>query len=292
MTLVSTNPEHQAILELARDLALRAGALQRERYETAFTIETKSAAIDLVTEVDRACEALIVEGIRRARPRDAILAEEGQTGEPSDGDDATYWIIDPLDGTTNFAHGFPRFCVSIGVEQAGSRVVGVVYDPLLDERFEALRGGGAWLGNRRLAVSREPELGRALVATGFAYDVHQSDDDNLASFARIVKQARGIRRDGSAALDLCYVAAGRLDGYWELKLKPWDVAAGLLIVEEAGGQTSDFAGRPAPRSGEEIVASNGLVHEALRDGLAPRPPRRGRGRNGSPGQPPAEGASG
>mgnify|MGYP005849879677 CR=1 FL=1 len=271
MTLASPDPEHQAILDLARDLALRAGALQRERYETAFTIETKSAAIDLVTEVDRACEALIVEGIRRARPRDAILAEEGQGGDGGDG--ATCWIIDPLDGTTNFAHGFPHFCVSIGVEQAGSRLVGVVYDPLLDERFEALRGAGAWLGGRRLAVSREPELGRALVATGFAYDVHHSKDDNLASFARIVKQARGIRRDGSAALDLCYVAAGRLDGYWELKLKPWDVAAGLLIVEEAGGHTSDFAGRPAPCSGEEIVASNGLVHEALRDRLEPRPAR-------------------
>ncbi len=279
MTLASADPEHQEILDLARDLALRAGALQRERYETAFTIETKSAAIDLVTEVDRACEALIVEGIRRARPGDAILAEEGQHGGGGGrrgGDDgATCWIIDPLDGTTNFAHGFPRFCVSIGVEQAGSRFVGVVYDPLLDERFEALRGAGAWLGDRRLAVSREHELGRALVATGFAYDVHHSDDDNLASFARIVKQARGIRRDGSAALDLCYVGAGRLDGYWELKLKPWDVAAGLLIVEEAGGHTSDFAGRPAPRSGEEIVASNGLVHEDLRDRLEPRPTRPG-----------------
>jgi len=273
MTLASADPEHRALLDLARDLALRAGALQRERYETAFTIETKSAAIDLVTEVDEACETLIVEGIRRIRPRDAILAEEGQGGDGDDG--ATRWIIDPLDGTTNFAHGFPRFCVSIGVEQAGSAVVSVVYDPLLDERFEALRGAGAWLGDRRLAVSREPELGRALVATGFAYDVHHSDDDNLTSFARVVKQARGIRRDGSAALDLCYVAAGRLDGYWELKLKPWDVAAGLLIVEEAGGRTSDFAGRPAPRSGAEIVASNGLVHEALRAQLVPRPARPG-----------------
>lgn len=286
MTLESADPEHRAILDLARGLALRAGALQRERYETALTIETKSAAIDLVTEVDRACEALIVEGIRSARPRDAILAEEGLADDCGDG--ATCWIIDPLDGTTNFAHGFPRFCVSIGVEQAGSRVVGVVYDPLLDERFEALRGAGAWLGSRRLAVSREPELGRALVATGFAYDVHHSDDDNLASFARVVKQARGIRRDGSAALDLCHVAAGRLDGYWELKLKPWDVAAGLLIVEEAGGRTSDFAGGPAPRSGEEVVASNGRVHEALRARLAPRPPRP----DGFPGQPPAEEGSG
>jgi len=265
--------ETDAILALALRLAREAGAIQRERWGTELTIETKSADVDLVTEVDRACEDLVVAGIERERPDDAILAEEGGL---RDRPGASHrWVVDPLDGTTNFAHGFPRFCVSIGVEQAGSRVVGVVYDPLLDERFEALRGAGAWLGGRRLAVSSEPELGRALVATGFAYDVHHSNDDNLASFARVVKQARGIRRDGSAALDLCYVAAGRLDGYWELKLKPWDVAAGLLIVEEAGGRTSDFEGRPAPRSGEEIVASNGLVHEALRARLEPQPRRRG-----------------
>jgi len=267
MTLSPRDPLFAELLELARDLATRAGAIQKDRYETELHIDTKSATIDLVTEVDRACEALIVEGIRSARASDAILAEEGH-GEDEQGA-AIRWIIDPLDGTTNFAHGFPRFCVSIGIEQDGERVVGVVYDPLLDERFEAVRGEGAWLGSRRLRVSRETELGRALVATGFAYDVHRSDDDNLESFRNVVKTARGIRRDGSAALDLCYVAAGRLDAYWELKLHPWDVAAGFLIVEEAGGRVSDFGNSPADRSGREVVATNGAVHDQLMAQLVP-----------------------
>ena len=242
MPLAPADPQLAECLALARRLAAEAGAIQRDRYETRLTIDTKSASIDLVTEVDRACERLIVEGIERARPGDAILAEEGH-GHAGDG--AFRWIIDPLDGTTNFAHGFPRFAVSIGVEHHGVRVVGVVYDPLLDERFEAVRGEGAWLGERRLAVSPESDLARSLVATGFAYDVRQSEDDNLARFARVVKTARGIRRDGSAALDLCYVAAGRLDAYWECKLRPWDVAAGFLAVEEAGGRITDLAGGPS-----------------------------------------------
>jgi myo-inositol-1(or 4)-monophosphatase len=261
MPLVASDPELQSLLELARDLARQAGALQRSRFETGFGIETKSASIDLVTEVDKACEALIVSGIESARPGDAILAEEGHGND--DGTAHLRWIIDPLDGTTNFAHGFPRFCVSIGIERGGERAVGVVYDPLLDELFEAATGAGAWLGERRLEVSSETEFGRALVATGFAYDVHRSEDDNLESFARVVKKARGIRRDGSAALDLCYVAAGRLDAYWELKLHPWDVAAGLLILEEAGGQASEFDGGPVPSSGREVVATNGALHSAL-----------------------------
>jgi len=269
MSLDSNDRELQTILTLARDLARQAGALQRDRYETRFRIDTKSASIDLVTEVDKACEALIVGGIQTARGDDAILAEEGHGG---DRDDARWrWIIDPLDGTTNFAHGFPRFCVSIGVERDGERAVGVVYDPLLDELFEAAKGRGAWLGDRRLEVSTEHDFGRALVATGFAYDVHRSEDDNLESFARVVKSARGIRRDGSAALDLCYVAAGRLDAYWELKLHPWDVAAGLLIVDEAGGRSSDFSGGAVPRSGREIVATNGKLHDQLIAQITPGP---------------------
>jgi myo-inositol-1(or 4)-monophosphatase len=269
MPATTSDPELSEILELARELAAAAGAIQRDRYETQFSVDTKSASIDLVTEVDRACEKRIVEGIQAARPGDAILAEEGHGGDDAH---ARYrWIIDPLDGTTNFAHGFPRFCVSIGVEREGECVVGVVYDPLLDERFEAVRGAGAWLGTRRLHVTAESDFGRALVATGFAYDVHRSEDDNLDSFRNVVKAARGIRRDGSAALDLCYVAAARLDAYWELKLHPWDVAAGFLIVEEAGGHLTDFRGGPADRSGQEVVASNGLVHQALLERIEPRP---------------------
>lgn len=249
--------------QLARSLALRAGQIQRERYETGLSIDTKSATIDLVTEVDKACEALIIQGIQEAFPADAILAEEG--GGQDSPDAEWRWIIDPLDGTTNFAHGFPRFCVSIGVEQFNQRRIGIVYDPLLEECFEAVAEAGAWLGERRLRVSKEPNFSQALVATGFAYDVHTSDDDNLEAFKNVVKSARGIRRDGSAALDLCYVAAARLDAYWELKLHPWDVAAGYLILEEAGGRVTNYAGQEADRSGREVIATNGPLHEALRE---------------------------
>lgn len=247
---------------LARKLALSAGQIQRERYETGLQIKTKSATIDLVTEVDKACEALIIQGIQETCPEDAILAEEG--GGQDSADAEWRWIIDPLDGTTNFAHGFPRFCVSIGIERFDRRTIGIVYDPLLDECFEAVAGAGAWLRDRRLRVSDEPNFSQSLVATGFAYDVHTSDDDNLEAFRNVVKTARGIRRDGSAALDLCYVAAARLDAYWELKLHPWDVAAGYLILEEAGGRVTDYAGQEADRSGREVVATNGPLHDALR----------------------------
>ncbi|MEZ4332921.1 MAG: inositol monophosphatase family protein [Myxococcota bacterium] len=210
---------------------------------------------------------MIVDAIRDVFPDDAILAEEGGRGAPPGAEFC--WIVDPLDGTTNFAHGFPRFCVSIGIERREERTIGVVYDPLLDERFEAVKGRGAWLGARRLAVSSEPELARSLFATGFPYDVHTSDDDNLRAFANVVKSSRGIRRDGSAALDLCYVAAGRVDGYWERKLHAWDVAAGILIVEEAGGRVSDARGGPVDRSGRDVVATNGRVHASLLEKVRP-----------------------
>jgi myo-inositol-1(or 4)-monophosphatase len=253
--------EREKIRALAEEIARAAGAIQRARYETELTVRTKSASIDLVTEVDHACEALCVERIRAVRPGDAILAEEG-SGEEKPG--ASWrWVIDPLDGTMNYAHGYPRFCVSIGVQRRGEPSVGVVYDPLLDELFAATRGQGATRNGRAIRVSQERELGRALLATGFAYDVHKSFDDNLDHFARFVKRVRGLRRDGSAALDLCYVAAGRFDGFWELKLKPWDVAAGNLIVEEAGGRTSDFRGGPASGDGRETIASNGHLHDAI-----------------------------
>jgi myo-inositol-1(or 4)-monophosphatase len=260
--------ERDAALALATWLARQAGAIQRQRYETALEVRTKSASIDLVTEVDHACEQLIVETLAGERPEDAVVAEEGR------GDDRAgarwRWVIDPLDGTTNYAHGYPRFCVSIGVECEGRRELGVVYDPLLDELYCAVRGRGATLNGRPLQVSAETDIANALVATGFAYDVRLSPEDNLDHFATVVKTARAVRRDGSAALDLCYVAAGRFDGFWELRLHAWDVAAGLLMVEEAGGRTSDLAGGPAPRSGRETVASNGGIHDALLALLARR----------------------
>lgn len=257
--------EVEAVRTLATRLAREAGAIQRERYETAIRIDTKSASIDLVTEVDHACEALIIEGIHASRPDDAILAEEGG-GEDTQGAEWR-WIIDPLDGTMNYAHGYPRFCVSIGIERAGEPTLGIVYDPLLDECFSATGGEGATLNGRPIRVSDETEIGRSLLATGFAYDVHRSADDNVDHFAHFVKRARGLRRDGSAALDLCYVAAGRFDGFWELKLHPWDVAAGNLIVEEAGGRTSDFQGARSTGDGRQTVASNGRIHDAMIDVL-------------------------
>ncbi|MFP8875543.1 MAG: inositol monophosphatase family protein [Myxococcota bacterium] len=253
--------ELAAIAELAERMARAAGAIQRERYETDFAIRSKSADIDLVTEVDVACEQLLVETLHVERPDDAILAEEG-SGD--DRDDATWrWVIDPLDGTMNFAHGYPRFCVSIGVQHLRETQVAAVFDPLLDELFAAQLGAGATRNGRPIRVSDQKELGRALLSTGFAYDVHESKDDNLASFARFAKLARGLRRDGSAALDLCYVACGRFDAFWERKLHPWDVCAGNLIVSEAGGRNSDFSGGPAVGDGRETLASNGHLHPRM-----------------------------
>ena len=248
-------------LALATRLAREAGAIQRERYETELSIGTKSAPVDLVTEVDRRCEAHIVETLLRERPADSILAEEGSNHDTPGA--RWRWVIDPLDGTVNYAHGYPRFCVSIGVEQHGQRSVGVVYDPLLDELYQATAGGGAFRNGNVIRTTEEHELGRGLFATGFAYDVHSAKQDNLDHFARFVKNARAVRRDGSAALDLCYVASGRLDGYWELKLHPWDVAAGALIVEEAGGRVSDLLGSPLPSDGSSVLASNGPLHDAM-----------------------------
>jgi myo-inositol-1(or 4)-monophosphatase len=258
--------EAERILELATRLAREAGAIQRERWGTELEIRTKSAEVDLVTEVDRACEDLVVAGVEKERPDDAILAEEGGLRDKPGA--AWRWVIDPLDGTTNFAHAYPCFAVSIGVELEGRATVGAVYNPILDEMFTAVRGGGAHRNGEPIHPTRETELGRALVATGFAYDRRKSHRDNLAELACFLDRARAIRRDGSAALDLCAVACGRLDGYWEFKLAPWDVAAGGLIVEEAGGRISDMRGGPAPPSGAEMLASNGGIHDAMVDTLA------------------------
>lgn len=253
------------IFELAREIALEAGALQRESLRAERTIETKSTAIDLVTDVDRACEALILSHIARERPYDGILSEERDEAPGSSG---WIWIVDPVDGTTNYAHAFPHFAVSIGVERRGVREVGIVYDPIKEELFAAERGRGAWLNGTPLQVSSVSELQRALLGTGFSYQVHLGKLDNLDYFARFLERAQAIRRAGCASLDLAYVACGRYDGFWELSLYPWDVAAGYLLVEEAGGRISDTRGGPAPRSGSNAVASNGALHEALLEVLA------------------------
>jgi len=249
------------LLELAVELAREAGALQRRRFGERRQIETKTSEIDLVTDVDRASDALILERIRRARPDDGILIEE--TGQAAAESSGFRWIVDPLDGTTNYAHGVPHFAVSIGVEHAGRREVGVIYDPIRDELFSARRGDGAFLNGDPIHVSGTDRLDRALLATGFSYAVHHEQIRNLEYFERFIKRAQGVRRAGSAALDIAYVASGRFDGFWEMHLHAWDVAAGLLIVEEAGGRISDFDGAPPPRSGERLVASNGRLHPAM-----------------------------
>jgi myo-inositol-1(or 4)-monophosphatase len=248
------------LLDLAVAIAREAGALQRERFREPRTIQTKSSAIDLVTDVDHASDALIAERLRAARPDDGILSEE--LGDRP-GKSGVVWVIDPLDGTTNYAHGFPHFAVSIGIEKGGARVGGVIYDPLRDELFAAERGAGATRNGEKIRVSAESDLERSLLGTGFAYDVHSAEIDNLDYFARFIKRAQAVRRAGSAALDLAYVACGRFDGFWELSLHPWDICAGALLVCEAGGTVTDLDGSPVPRSGQRIVASNGKVHAAL-----------------------------
>ncbi len=257
------------LLELAVAVAREAGALQRDRLHGPRAIETKSTSIDLVTDVDRACETLILDRIRSSRPEDSVLSEESgvhaRAGE-------FCWVIDPVDGTTNYAHGFPHFGVSIGIERAREAIAGVVYDPMKDELFSTLRGSGAWLNGMPIQVSGITQLERALLGTGFAYDVHQARIDNIDYFTRFIKRAQGVRRAGSAALDLAYVACGRFDGFWELNLHPWDVAAGFLLVEEAGGRVSNLQGGP-PKP-VACVASNGHLHAAMLELLdAPGPAR-------------------
>ena len=248
------------ILELAISTAREVGALQRDRFEGPREIETKSSAIDLVTDVDRASDQLVLERISSQRPDDEILLEE--TGRHA-GRSGVRWIVDPLDGTTNYAHGFPHYAVSIGVEKDGTRELGVIYDPMKDELFSVQRGAGAFRNGKPIGVSQETKLERALLATGFAYDVHQAPDNNLEHFGRFIKRAQAVRRAGAAALDLAYVACGRFDGFWELELHPWDVAAGLLLVEEAGGRVSDLNGGPVPAAGNRLLASNGHLHEPM-----------------------------
>lgn len=246
-------------LEVAIEAAHLAGSYQRHRFASPVKIDMKGDK-NLVTEVDRESERLIVSHLLTSYPTHNIVAEEGEYPQ---GDSPYRWIIDPLDGTTNYAHAFPWFCVSIGLEVAGEIVAGVIYNPIHDELFTATNGGGAFLNGRRIHVSARSPLQNTLLGTGFPYDCASHPANNFAHFVCFQKAARGIRRAGAAALDLAYVAAGRLDGFWELKLKPWDVAAGVLMVREAGGQVSTFDGSPYNINTNRIVASNGLIHNEM-----------------------------
>jgi len=210
--------------------------------------------------MDHCAEAAVIEILEKAFPDHGILTEESKGRE---GSGSYRWILDPLDGTTNYAHGYPFFCVSLALEKDGHIIWGIIYDPLRDELFEAAVGMGAMVNGKPLTVSNTRHIQQSFLCTGFPYDMRESSEDNLRYFSRFAKIAQAIRRDGSAALDLCYVAMGRFDGFWEMKLNPWDVAAGSLIVTEAGGRVSNFNGEPFAIDGSEILATNGLIHDEM-----------------------------
>ena len=251
-------------LAVARAAAEAAGLAIRARWDQGIDVTFKGD-VDLVSEADFVAEALIVSRLRDAFPGDQVIAEEG--GRHGDSGERT-WYVDPLDGTTNFAHGFPQFAVSIGLADAEGLSVAVVHAPIYGWTFYAGRGAGAWLDGRRLVRGRAKTLNGALLATGFPYDRRTNPDNNVDRFAHLLRHCQGIRRAGSAALDLAYVAAGWLDGYWEERLQPWDLAAGCLLVTESGGTLSSFDGGPADFSTGAVVASNGRFHVELLRALA------------------------
>lgn len=245
--------------EVAFAAALEAGKFIKERLGHISRIDYKSA-FNIVTDVDKASETMILKQIKSAFPTDSVVAEEGGGG--MDNVDRC-WFIDPLDGTTNFTHTYPYFAVSIGLEVKGKMSLGVVYNPISQEMFWAQAGKGAWLNDEKIAVSKIDELANSLMATGFPADTSTAVYNNLEIFQELTNTSHGVRRDGSAALDLCYVASGRLDAFWEMKLSPWDVAAGSLIVEEAGGKVSNLVNGEFIKNSGHILASNGLIHDQV-----------------------------
>jgi myo-inositol-1(or 4)-monophosphatase len=253
-------------LATAVEVVLRAGDIQRAGQESGFRVD-KKGSIDLVTEVDLACERMCREIIAERFPDHDILAEE--LGGPSGGRASRFrWVFDPLDGTTNYAHGLPIYCSSLALEVDGRAEVAAIYDPTRRELFTAERGEGSYLNGRALRVSQTSTLIDSLLVTGFPYSVHEESGDLVALFGYFLGRARAVRRLGSAALDLCYVAAGRFEGFWEQHLKPWDVAAGALIVEEAGGEVSGMDGAPFDPAAAHLIASNGHVHGEVVDTIA------------------------
>jgi myo-inositol-1(or 4)-monophosphatase len=258
--------------EFAESIARRAGeeVLRRYRVSGQGEVEVKGLPRDLVTDADRASEALILEALRREFPGDGIVAEESSPGERRAG---RVWIVDPLDGTVNFAHGVPLFSVSVGFAVDGVPTAGCVHAPCLRETYSAAAGEGATLNGEKIRVSRQGDLSKALLCTGFAYKRNEVEENNLENFTRMEMAARGVRRLGSAALDLAFTACGRFDGFWELWLSPWDVCAGIVLVREAGGLATEIGGGPDPLHGGSILAANRSLHAALNGHLTGVPRR-------------------
>lgn len=260
---VKQPPSKYDLLEDAVRISRLSGNLLKERLLTDFSVEHKGK-VDLVTEMDKAAQNLIEQEILVKYPEHSILAEEDLDLRGS----ADYlWIVDPLDGTTNYAHRFPVFSVSIAVAHKSDVLCGVVYNPVSDELFKAIHGVGASLNAMPISVSKTNDLIDSLLGTGFPYNIRESAENNLDHFREFLIRTQDIRRCGSAALDLCSVACGRLDGFWELSLKPWDITAGMLIVREAGGMVTDFAGSEENLDGSRILASNGHLHSAMMEVL-------------------------
>jgi len=251
-----SSPERRVATEAAR----AAGELLRCELTGVRRIAFKGAPTNLVTEMDARAESLILDRLRAEFPADAVLSEEMGTVR---GRSDRRWIVDPLDGTTNYAHGIPLFAVSIALEVAGRIELGVVHDPNHDELYIAERGAGAFVNDRKLAVTSTATLNESLICSGFPYNVRETADNNLAEYAAFTLRAQGVRRMGSAVLYLAWLAAGRVDGYWELRTGPWDAAAGSLLVEEAGGRVTALDGRPLDIDRPSIVASNGHIHDEM-----------------------------
>jgi len=256
--------ELQAFKKIAIEAAQVGGEILQKYAKAGFTIEHKTR-LSLVTDADKESEQTIVALLKQACPTHQILAEE--EGIHSDQQSPYKWVIDPLDGTTNFTHGFPLYNVSIGLEYEGTCIVGVVLDPTRPELFVGVRNDGATCNGQPIRVSQVSELDTSLLVTGFGYDIRETADNNLDEFCRFTLRTQGVRRTGSAAIDLCYVASGRFDGFWEHKLNPWDTAAGVVILEEAGGKLTNYDGGSYSIYGKKMIASNELIHQQILDVL-------------------------
>jgi myo-inositol-1(or 4)-monophosphatase len=259
--------DKENILKVAQEAALLAGNYLKKNYGKIKRSEVEfKGEIDLVTKCDKESQEIICSILEKKFPNHSILAEEDLSIEK---EKELLWLIDPLDGTTNFAHSLPVFSVSIAFFQAGKPVVGIVYAPILEEMFHAVANSGAFLNREIITVSREIDLGNSVLATGFPYDCRESKQNNLGNFSRFLVKARAIRRWGVASIDLAYTAAGRFEAFWEPRLKPWDTAAGMLLVQEAGGKVTDYSGNPYNPFMQEILATNSYIHEQMLNVIQP-----------------------